>query len=624
MLNSMTIKNVKKNGKEYMIYFLTLVLAIALFYSFNSIDAQTKFAEFSAAQLPYLDVLTMIITIVSSFITLVFAGLIVYANTFIIAKRSKEFAIYLLLGMRKLTVASLLAKEALLIGVVSLVVGLGIGILLSQVLAILSAQLFSVTLNYQFVFSQLALVKTVGYFCLIFIAVLGLNIINVSRLQLKSLLIQGRKNTVIQTKSGKQAVIICGSGIALVGLSYYVLVTNGLVINLLLIAGVLMLVIGTGLFFYGFGSAVGYIVGRRPKYLYHQLNMIVLKQIETKFNTQFLLMSGMALMLMVSMSLLSLGIGFKTVMEQSREAVMPFAATVRVETEQELVLPQNVQTATARYYQLVEINRPEFVGLAVMTLTDYNTLQALQGKPFLSLEANSVAMTSDQATQNQKLQQLIEQESVLTIADQMYTIQDEVIDATLSTNEFPINAGTIIVPDEVVESLVLAKTEINFQYEENSEFEQTIQKFITDTGLSGQTKKQLLEDSNGLTTVVLYVDIYLGIIFLITGAAVLAIQQLIEMREMKRQIQTLHQIGATKRMIQKAVLLKVSINFGLPLIVALAHTLVAIQIATGFFATYGDVQLLPAILATAMVVIGIYGGYFYATVVNYQRYIQIK
>ena len=165
MLFKLSIRNMKKSFKDYAIYFLTLVLGIAIFYMFNSLDSQEAMLQVSQSTRDMIQLMIQLLGMVSVFIAIVLGFLIVYANNFLVNRRKKEFGIYMLLGMGRRQISAIILLETILIGILSLVVGLFIGIFASQFMSVLVAKLFEADMTeFTFVFSKDACIKTCMYF----------------------------------------------------------------------------------------------------------------------------------------------------------------------------------------------------------------------------------------------------------------------------------------------------------------------------------------------------------------------------------------------------------------------------------------------------------------------------
>ena len=158
----LSFRNIKKSFKDYAIYFFTLILGVAIFYVFNSIESQTVLLDVTNSTHEVIDLMTNMLSGASVFVAFILGFLIIYASRFLIKRRNKEFGIYMLLGMSKRKISMILFFETILIGIISLAVGLGIGVLLSQLMSMLVANMFEADMTkYEFIFSSQACIKTI-------------------------------------------------------------------------------------------------------------------------------------------------------------------------------------------------------------------------------------------------------------------------------------------------------------------------------------------------------------------------------------------------------------------------------------------------------------------------------
>ncbi|MDZ4910253.1 FtsX-like permease family protein, partial [Clostridium perfringens] len=164
MYSKIAFKNVRKSFKDYTIYFLTLTLAVCIFYSFNSIESQKAMMEMNASSSKSVDALASIISYVSVFIAFILGSLILYANNFLIKRRNKELGSYMTLGMSKNKISRILILETVIVGIFSLISGLIIGLIASQGLSVLVAKLFDFKMSgYTFIISTQSIIKTILY-----------------------------------------------------------------------------------------------------------------------------------------------------------------------------------------------------------------------------------------------------------------------------------------------------------------------------------------------------------------------------------------------------------------------------------------------------------------------------
>ena len=147
MLFKLSFKNMKKSFKDYAIYFITLVLGVAIFYMFNSLDSQQAMLQVSQSQRDIITMMIRMLEFVSVFVAVILGLLIVYANNFLINRRKKEFGIYMTLGMGKRQISKIILFETILVGILSLIAGLVIGIFASQFMSVLVANLFEANIK---------------------------------------------------------------------------------------------------------------------------------------------------------------------------------------------------------------------------------------------------------------------------------------------------------------------------------------------------------------------------------------------------------------------------------------------------------------------------------------------
>lgn len=199
----------KRSIKDYGIYFLTLVLGVAIFYVFNSLDSQEAMMIVSDSTRKIIKLMIELLGMVSVFISVVLGFLIVYANSFLINRRKKEFGIYMTLGMGKRQVSKIILLETVFVGIISLIVGIVIGMFISQFVSILVAKMFQADMTqFTFVFSKAACIKTCIYFAVMYICVMIFNTFTISRYKLINLLHANRKNEKIKMKNPLIAILV--------------------------------------------------------------------------------------------------------------------------------------------------------------------------------------------------------------------------------------------------------------------------------------------------------------------------------------------------------------------------------------------------------------------------------
>lgn len=671
MYFKIALNNVRKSFKDYSIYFLTLTLGVCIFYAFNSIGDQKAFLELGKRQAEYIKVLQGLISGISVFISCVLGGLILYANNFLVKKRKKELGIYMTLGMGKNKISKILTYETALVGIISLVVGLGVGVIVSQGISAFASKLFEVSLsNYKFLLSTDAILKTVLYFGIIFILVMLFNTFVISKYKLIDMLTAAKKNEDIKIKNPILTAIIFFISLGLLGVAYKLVIKVGLnPTDRMFLVSIVLGILGTLLLFFSLAGFVLYVLQRNKNVYLKGLNIFVLRQMNSKINTNFLSMTVICLMLFLTISTLATGLSFKNALEKGLENTTPFDASATYyidedskiktaeESIRELGFKFNPEDKIVSYneYKLEKTNlesllnknaegknKKEIVeamtykGTNAISISSYNDIRALSGEKPVSLANNEVLISSNLGEVENTLKNILKNNEKIEIDGKEYKIannaligEGKVIKEAFESTGMTNNFFTLIVPDNIVSNLKPIANKININFPKNSNEEERVQKLfneyrdgVVDSSkygfVNGYTKARIYEDNNGMTNIVLFIGIYLGVIFLISSTAVLALQQLSEASDSIDRYKSLRRIGVSQKMINKSIFTQVSIYFGLPLVVALVHSVVAIKVVNGFLTMFNRPDIGVSSLVTALIMVIVYGGYFYATYTGYK------
>ena len=669
MYSKIALNSVKKSFKDYTIYFLTLTFAVCIFYSFNSIESQKAMLDLTVNQKAYMKLFSSVISIASVFVSFILGALIIYANNFLIKKRKKEMGIYITLGMPKRKVSNILLLETVLIGIISLGIGLILGVVLSQGLSILTAKLFMGSMtSYQFAFSINAVLKTILYFGIIFLLVMIFNTVIISKYKLIDLLNASKKNEKIKMRNPVILSIIFCLAVIFIVVAYIFINKSGLNIESIYFQSSMVLgVIGTFLFFFGLSGIVLYVIQRSKNIYLKNLNIFIVRQISSKFNTNFLSMSLICLMLFITTVMLSSGLGFKNTMEQGVKKNTPFDASIEIYYSSDSVsqaneLTQVVNNQLSKYtnksyiaqYQLNDVSMrkmllpyvPNTMKKAIdnsyndycmaVSISQYNKMRELEGQKPINLANNDVLVLSNVQKFEGPINDFIKNNGKIDIINGTeYKVQnDKAIEDSLYSSGMAINTITLVVPDKIVQNLIPYTGYININYTgsntEKKTQESNIEAIFDKLNRekpdgyigNGYTRTQLYEQSLGLSAIVIYLSIYLGIVFLIASAAVLALQQLSEASDSINRYKALRKIGVTDKMINKSIFIQTLIYFGAPLALAIAHSIVAIYVVNDFISALGSTNIIISALIILVFILLIYSGYFYATYTSYKKIIK--
>ena len=326
MLFKLSIRNMKKSFKDYAIYFLTLVLGVAIFYMFNSLDSQQAMLQVSQSTRQMIQLMIQLLGMISVFIAIVLGFLIVYANNFLVNRRKREFGIYMTLGMGRRQISTIILLETILVGILSLVVGIFIGVFASQFMSILVAKLFEADMNeFTFVFSKDACIKTCIYFAVMYLAVIIFNTLTISRYKLINLLTAVRKNEKVKIKNPIISIFVFIISAVILGYAYYQVTGGVYELNTAdkLLPIIVMGIVGTIGIFWSLSGFILRIIQSSKKIYLKGTNMFVLRQLNNKINTNIASMSIICLMLFMTISVLSSSLSIKSALDSQLEEFTP-------------------------------------------------------------------------------------------------------------------------------------------------------------------------------------------------------------------------------------------------------------------------------------------------------------
>lgn len=652
MYFNLALKNIKRSLKDYTIYFLTLIFGVCIFYTFNSINSQGIMMNLSETQKILFQNINMIMGVASVFVSFILGFLILYANNYLIKRRKKEFGIYMTLGMERGNLAKILFFETLIIGFLSLTIGLIIGIILSQGLALFTAKLFQVQMvEFKFIFSSSAALKTVGCFAIIYFIILIFNNISVRKIKLINLINAKKKSEKILIKNIWISVIIFFISVVMIGTAYYLMLRYGIAtLTAFIFVPVSLGAIGTFLLFFSLSGFLLKLTQGNKKYYLSGLNMFIARQLNSKINTTFISMTFISLMLFIAICTLSGGLGINTALNTDVKDLSQYDISVwdndggninqvlannnlnisdytsdyseinyyKTDIHFDKILTPSEESSLKNYYPILTNQSINVIKLSALN----KTLEMLGRKP-IKLDSNKYAVVSDINDMTTPINNFLKRNVGLSINNQTLTAgTNSAINVVLYNNTMKFNLATLVVNDSVLTGLEPLQSYLNINAGDKSpELAKTISK-ISNAELENNiyiismTKEEVVENSSGISAIVSYLAIYLGLIFTIAAAALLAIQQLTDSTDNIERYRLLTKIGVDNSMINKSLLIQISLYFALPLIVAIIHSIVGLDIASTVAKVFGSTNTVKNIVISFISLFTIYGAYFMATYVG--------
>ena len=722
MLFKLSFRNITRSIKDYAIYFFTLVLGVTLFYVFNSVGSQAAVLELNNSRKLIVDLLAKILSGMSVLVVFILGALIIYASRFLIKRRNKEFAIYLTLGMSKRKISRLLFFETLMIGVISLGVGLLLGIGVSQLISVLIAKLFETNMDkFTFVFSEKAFFDTILYFGLIYLIVIFFNTIIVGRLKIIELLQGSKKSEKAFLKNPLLRAIVFVVSASVLGYAYWWVNNDKVslmdrVYNLLwpVIAGV----VATFLIFWSLSGLIMEIVTRSKKFYFKGLNSFVFRQISSKVNTAVISMSLISLLLFLTISILSLCFSINESMKRELAYNTPVDAMTELtdylavygsnssvgylshmsKDQEKAALATSQDYMKKSLYQNMIDRSPDLakdikdhlelnvyadssftygqiLPSGVMTgiveasiskatvplvrVSDYNKLAKFYHRDEIHLKDDQYQFLADYKTMAEILDKALTANTQIKYHNfTLNPVAKKHQEGFITSSGFKSNIGILIVPDNVITDQSIGTQALLMNYNLNSSrtaeqidedlrkafdlgdlsvevttSEEEAQKAVSSdrkadrpsgVAINFYTKLLVKAASVGMQAIATFVGFYLGIIFLISSAAILALKQLSESSDNTEKYAALRRLGASNKMLNRALFVQIAIFFIAPLLIGIIHSIFGIMFASSIIEIFGSSGLLASIPITVSMIVLIYGGYFLLTYISSKRIISEK
>lgn len=675
MLFKISLKNIRKSLKDYTVYFFTLILGVAIFYVFNAIDSQSVMLDVRENMMDIIKLMNDMLSGVSVFVSCILGFLIIYASRFLIKRRNKEFGIYLTLGMSKRKISAILFFETLLIGIVSLVAGLVIGTILSQFMSVIVANMFDADMTkFKFIFSMKACVKTLIYFAIMYVLVMIFNTFSISRCKLIDLLNAGKKTEKVTMKNPIVCTIVFVIGVGILSYAYW-MVTRGVEsINIINKIGV-PIALGCVATFLIFWSVSGFMIRifTSIKSVYYKgVNSFVLRQFCSKINTTVFSTTVICIMLFITISVLSAALSMKDSLSKDLDSMCPvdvqlakysydamseaYATSQNMNEKDREMLEDSklsiIETLNnsgfdaQKYFKdvveyniyntgltvkdtLGDINTDDYQFMAdaimpVMTIGDYNSVARLYGNSTYELNDDEYIIVADYKNMVMIRNQALKKGIILSVNGKEYKPRyNECKDGFVKIGVQNMNDGILVVPDNAVKPQQVRNMGLSADYradtkEERYSIETQLDNLMKNLSfkksfISWNSRIELAESSVGLGALVTFIALYLGIIFLISSAAILALRELSDSADNKERYGMLRKLGVDERMIDMALFKQIGIFFAFPLILALIHSVFGIKFINIILATMGMSSMAASIGLTLAFVAVIYGGYFLIT-----------
>ena len=671
--------NLRRALKDFTVYFVTLMLSVSLFYSFNTLTNQAFFVGLSSSTSHLVLRMAELITGLSIFLMIVIGILIVYANVFFMRRRVREFATYLLLGMKKSSLAFVILIENFIVGICALIVGLLVGVVVSQFSSLAVLKLFNSPVErFHFLLVPQAMIFTACMFGVVFVLSTLCATFVISRTRLSVLFRSSFTSDRFKIKNPWITLVLFVVSILLIAqayhmFSYEVLTANGGGEFLWCTA---LVVLGTALFFYSVSTAFTQIARAIKPLYYRGLNLYVVRQFASRINSSWISMTMICATIFIALCTLSIGFtavasvrsqetlmcptdfiadfhckdGYQSVQTDKlvslmAEEIPSWNTTVRSttqltsytlgETDNVYTIANLISDCGLSKEKALDGVPADAVDMPVyfVGVSEYNKFRALAGLQPIELSDNEVRFASYPSLADQT-DDLAASEKTVTLGNTYHNVR---IKQKLKISDLaglPSNPCSLIVPDAWVHTMKPQQTRLFAQFytsskEINEQFSQELAHGNKHKeGILGQNnayhlramntvlRYELLEGALSIRVMGTFVAVYTGIILLITSAAILSIQQLSELAYMRKSYTKLLQLGATSTCCSGTIFTQLGIWFMLPCALAISHAFCVMKEMDALYRLMGtDAEAKQWLFITAGIVLAIYALYFIMTFV---------
>lgn len=674
MLGKLSVRNAKRQAKDYIIYFITVIISVALMFSFNSIAVSEDISELST----YMKDFGKAILGISVIIIFVMAWLINYTMKFMLEKRSKEFGTYQILGIEKKDISNMFTLENILIGSLAFVLGVGAGLFLNQFLTSIIMNLFNQPYQIQIVFDIKAVGLTALYFFGIFVLVLLNCRRKIKKTKLYNLLYADKKNENNVIKKSKGNIIVFITSLVLLLLAYFINdrefsnMSNMTGRNIFI--ALVMLIIGIYLFYISISSFIvkRYLQNKSRKY--KKSNMFLYRNLTSKINTMSITMGTIALMFTFILVGGNVALLMNNMLNNEIEMRYPFEITMSSLDKDFSIykdyINKNAKVKEMYEYDLYDVHntnirraldgsdfesRYYYDTDSVMLLKDYNKLRQMLGYEQVSLGENE-AIIHSMKTAEEKFEKYIEKNNSIEICNKKLTIK-QVNGESISQISFNGYTYCIVVPDYMEQLLLneqietrkdgdliynhklavtteeittqdfargleelIPREEFTITSEYGGErYEQSIER-----GLAYfHTKGERLSEAKSFYAIISFLAFYVALIFVMATATLLAIQQLSDSEKYKYRYELLKKLGMDELEINRTIFKQLFFYFAIPMLLPF---ILSIPIILSISKIFTIAVTIEEIIRNIGIIYGmfilVYGIYFIATDVQFTRNIE--
>lgn len=637
----LALRNLKRSLKEYSIYVFTVTITMTLLYAFFAIAFSGEMQDLVTTY----DNVKSIMIMVSILVTLIIAWLIYYISNFILQKRSREFGMYLLLGMKRTQVSRMFLFEQLALGAVGFFIGCVPGIFVYEILHAILLNIFGFAYAFQLSFSWSACGAAFLCFLSIYLLEMIREGIALKKQSIHTMLYNASRNE--KTAKGSRlsgfyflaAVLLAVAGLYVTQQYLRSMVNGQSSDSMLLMLGVFAIIVSVYLFFYGISAVLGIFLNRHRKIKYKGNCMYLYGQIAGRLRSNRTVLATLSLLTLLTLLFLCIALKFNEVKELSNARFVPF--DIMASSSEKLNMKSiesylqehkiSYQSADIHYYQKEE--RDDFYSVVkgksyytedekhsvYMKQSDFNKLRSLKGKPSVTLKADEYLIVC--ATDIKDSLQEYGAQHTLHLQGkrlQLRGVDDTEYGQTRNSGYY------LIVADEHVKHAKpyfrewVANTDPETEV---SWYQDTVNQFFDDNKeqvgdsfysyASYRVKAKWFEENAVGFVSICFSLFYLSFIFICISATILAVQQLSDAHRQRYSYAMLHKMGVNQRQLHALLAKQIAVYFIIPLVLPIVYLLPIIRMLDELFEmTYASANMFIYLGGSMLFFLAVYGCYY--------------
>lgn len=673
MLKELSIRNAKRQSKDYLLYFITLTGTVSFMYAFNSMIFSDIVKAF-----PSIGVLPCMITVASLLIVLIMGWMIGYMTKYILKKRSRELCIYMISGIPNHSIGRLIFYENSLIGIFAFVFGILIGTLFSQLLETIISSMFGMAYVLKLRFSFHAAVLTCLYFGAMVLFAIRKNNKWISRVTPYDLLYYERQNEKRLLHNGGSATILFLVCVLTGCMGIFLMCTEPLGNGYDVLMGVVCLVLFLAGFFLSVPAFLIMRFGNREKWKYEKNRLVLFRRFTAKIRSVSIIMCILSILFMLSLTFIGAGTAVYMIAEKNMEqSVFDIMILHKAESNDfsayENALTRNFPVQSSYAYSIYTDNKNSFLTVrntaisstgrsgymsyaeyqhdTYMKQSDYKKLREILGLQAVELNPSFCYVHCVPALEK-PFEALIERDKDLNCAGYLFAENGIFCEPFSQMDTYGNGLDfCIIVPDAAVSQMTTLYSLLSVITEtplDNRDLQNIVERC---NGLSMLKRNigKTASDGSGVTALIENVDylsgrwvdkesltqlyamsiclFYLSLVFEITGAAILVTQILSDREKKRQQDRILQQLGMDAQDIEKLNTRQLSMMFLLPLLPALIISSCFVYISAGKMQLSAfhlpvfsnNLWIFGSLCVAFVFFILLYGIYYIAARISYRR-----